>query len=703
MNDVSLSLPWWLAAGILAAAAGAAALLVSTHVYKHVICWKYLFCGWKAVVPLVAALPAALGVFLLILVFAIMDGFVEKTREMTRGTLSDVIVDASLGGLPYYDEFIERLGRVPGVEGATPVIQTFAVCRIAPPGSRLRLVRPCVLIGIRPAEKARMGRFLEYLQRRQDYSAADAGGVLEVPEVMREARREHALPDRPSAIAGTGLVGRPVTKLATDRLPLWIGWRMVCRILAGPAVLALVLVWNGRRRPGSRGWQAVMALLGVLALVLAVWGLGAVVLDPVSGTLPTAAVACLVAVAVSGVWSGRRGWAVSASAVAGLAAYRGLGLVFVFLADEWGERWLGVGRAVTAWVPAASLVGAIIAAHYAGRKGDARQGWRVALSMSGLLALVLVGGGALLEVVCWGKTEPVMWTKVVDEPLLEYGQDLVVGTVPVRASGGFDLEPGGVPKVQYQALTLVDTFKSGYWESDSTHLYVPFEVAQRLAGMEGRPAEGREPAVPARASQVQVRLAPGAEADAVVEAVERAWLDFITARRPEDFVLPVVNTWQTQQRTILGVVEMERNITALMLGAMLIGFGILTALISYVMAYIKSRDVGILKALGAGDAGVGSLFLGYGFVIGLVGTAAGLAAALLMVHYLDPIETYVNQFMGRPVFPRDVYYFDRIPRTLSAAWAAGVGLSVLALSTLASTAGGLLAALKQPVETLRYE
>jgi lipoprotein-releasing system permease protein len=154
---------------------------------------------------------------------------------------------------------------------------------------------------------------------------------------------------------------------------------------------------------------------------------------------------------------------------------------------------------------------------------------------------------------------------------------------------------------------------------------------------------------------------------------------------------------------ILTVVEVERNITALMLGMMFLGFGILIALISYVMAYIKSRDVGILKALGARDAGVGSLFLGYGFIIGLIGTAIGLVGALLMLHYLDPIELWVNSTLGIDVFPREMYYFDHIPRHLSVPWCVGVSLAVLALSTLASMAGGLLAALKQPVEALRYE
>jgi len=154
---------------------------------------------------------------------------------------------------------------------------------------------------------------------------------------------------------------------------------------------------------------------------------------------------------------------------------------------------------------------------------------------------------------------------------------------------------------------------------------------------------------------------------------------------------------------ILTVVEVERNVTALMLGLMFLGFGVLVALISYVMVYIKSRDVGILKALGARDAGVGSLFLGYGFIIGLLSAATGIVAAVLMLHYLDVVELWVNSVLSIDVFPREMYYFDHIPRHLSVPWCIGVGVAVLALSTVASLAGGLLAALKQPVETLRYE
>jgi len=557
--------------GAAALLLGAVAYVLLTPVYKHVVCLRYLFGGWKAVVPLVSALPAALGVFLLILVFAIMDGFVRETREMTRGTLADVIVDGHLGGIAYYDEFARRIEALAGVEAATPIVQTYAVARIKPRYLSVRpLVRPCLLLGIRPAEKAEMGRFHEYLQERRHVPSAE---VLGVPAGIGGAG-----PPRLGCIAGLGLVGAPSMDYTVETVDR----------SAGPRVLA-----------------------GVLA-------------------------------------------AVSAVAALGLASA--------------ARRRRGVG-------------------------------WRVAAGLAGLASLALAATAVLMP----PRPTEIERTQVTDRSLLAYGSDLVISTIPIRATGALDVEAGGVPRVSTRAFVLVDTFKSGYWEADSSHLYVDFEVAQRMAGMDARPAEGDGPGSPARASQIHVKVRHLAHSRDVVAAIEAAWADFVRERPEADLVMLEVNTWETQQRMILTVVEIERNITALMLGLMFVGFGVLIALISYVMAYIKSRDVGILKALGARDAGVGSLFLGYGFIIGLIGTTLGLVGALVMLHYLDPIEIWVNQTLGVDVFPREMYYFEHIPRHISPLWCAAVAGAVLVLATLASMAGGLLAALKQPVETLRYE
>jgi len=569
----------WLAAALLGAgvvALAALAAVLFTPVYKHILCAKYLFGGWKAVVPLISCLPAALGVFLLILVFAIMDGFAEETRKMTRGTLSDVIVDAHMEGLPYYEDLIRRIETLPEVDLATPIIQTYAVARIKPRISSVKpLVRPCQIIGIRPAEKVEMGRFREYLQRQTD-PLYPAQGLLTVPK--HYAQDDGPRP-RPACIPGIGLIGAPMATSMPEMVEAGVGRRVALLAGALAALVVTLFVWRAARRRGYRpGWIVATAVCGAGCLGLAATGI----------VLPT-------------------------------------------------------------------------------------------------------------------HQEEVMREQVVDFPLVGYGERLVVSTIPIRPSGAIAVEAGGLPKVASRAFTVVDRFKSGFWESDSSHFYVEFDVAQEMAGMAGAPAAGDAPAVPARVNQVHVKLAEGADRPAACAAIRQAWRDLVREKDLTRAPRIEVNTWQQQQHMILSVVEIERNVVTLMLGAMFIGFGVLIALISYVMVYIKSRDVGILKALGAHDAGVGSLFLGYGFIIGAIGVAVGLTGALLMLHYLDPIEIWVNQTLDVDVFPREMYYFEHIPRNISPAWCAGVAVAVLVLSTLASAAGGLLAALKQPVETLRYE
>ena len=597
-----LASPWFWPT-ILGGGVGAiaiAALVLLSPVYKHIVCLKYLFSGWKAVVPLISALPAALGVFLLILVFAIMDGFVSETREMTRGTLADVIVDAQLGGMPYYDEFADRIERIEGVEAATPVIQSYVVVRVKPSGEYRfvkPIVRPCLLLGIRPAEKAKMGRFLSYLESWRAVTREGDDEKAKMEQFLKYLRRLHAVDATPEALA---------------------------HLLEVPAE------YRAANQAEQSGVIAGKAVIGI----------------PVTRYVPE-------------------------------------------------DVTIGAGRCVLAWFLAAVATVVFLFIWRAAAHRPGRVGWRVAMGLAGLSAVGLYVA-ALFAPVHPGQ---VMRPEVEDYPLLGRGDDLVVSTIPVRPSGALEMEPGGIPRVSSRVFALVDAFRSKYWEADSSHLYVDFGVAQQMAGMEGSPAEG----VPARASQIQVKVRDPAAAGTVVGCIQRAWEAFQAERPEADLPHVTVNTWETQQRMILTVVEIERNITTLMLGLMFIGFAVLIALISYVVAYIKSRDVGILKAVGASDAGVGSLFLGYGLLIGLLGTAMGLIGALLMLHYLDPIEIWVNQTLNVNIFPREMYYFEHIPRHLSLWWCVGVSGAVLGLATLASMAGGLLAAIRQPVETLRYE
>ena len=89
------------------------------------------------------------------------------------------------------------------------------------------------------------------------------------------------------------------------------------------------------------------------------------------------------------------------------------------------------------------------------------------------------------------------------------------------------------------------------------------------------------------------------------------------------------------------------------------GFGIL-AIFSMIVVE-KTRDIGVMKALGASTAGIRGIFLGYGLLLGAVGSGVGMAGGLLFVRYINEIEKGLSMVTGRRVFDDSIYYFDRDP------------------------------------------
>ncbi len=75
----------------------------------------------------------------------------------------------------------------------------------------------------------------------------------------------------------------------------------------------------------------------------------------------------------------------------------------------------------------------------------------------------------------------------------------------------------------------------------------------------------------------------------------------------------------------------------------------------------KTRDIGVLKALGASTSGVREIFLGYGLSLGLVGSGVGMLGGLLFVWNINEIEDWLSRLTGRKVFDDTIYYFDKIP------------------------------------------
>ena len=269
--------------------------------------------------------------------------------------------------------------------------------------------------------------------------------------------------------------------------------------------------------------------------------------------------------------------------------------------------------------------------------------------------------------------------EVVDLFLCRPGDDV---TVSFPSSGT-------PPKVAHDTFTVVDFYESKMSEYDASFAFVPLEKLQKLRGMID--PESGVGAVTA----IQVKLAPGAD---LVAAREK-----LRARFPTYLFPYHIQTWKDMQGPLLAAVQMETTILNILLFLIICvaGFGILATFFMIVVE--KTRDIGILKSLGASNQGVMSIFLGYGFSLGIVGAIVGMFIGLSFVWNINRIAAWVERITGREVFDPTIYYFQEIPAIISPWTVTWILCGAIVIAVLASVLPAIRAARLHPVEALRYE
>jgi lipoprotein-releasing system permease protein len=194
---------------------------------------------------------------------------------------------------------------------------------------------------------------------------------------------------------------------------------------------------------------------------------------------------------------------------------------------------------------------------------------------------------------------------------------------------------------------------------------------------------------------IQIKLKPGTDINAV--------RDKLQARFPAEEFAYRVQTWRDMQGPLLAAVQMETTLLNILLFLIIAvaGFGILATFFMIVVE--KTKDIGILKALGAPSRGVMSIFLGYGFSLGVVGSGVGMLGGLAFVIYINQIAKLVEFVTGREVFDPTIYYFQEIPTVIDPITIVWVMAGSVLIAVLASVLPAIRAARLHPVEALRYE
>ncbi|MCC3860876.1 lipoprotein-releasing ABC transporter permease subunit [Pseudemcibacter aquimaris] len=275
-----------------------------------------------------------------------------------------------------------------------------------------------------------------------------------------------------------------------------------------------------------------------------------------------------------------------------------------------------------------------------------------------------------------GGNDIIIGKRLAEKYSLEIGSDLTLMSPKGRVTAF-----GTVPRIQQFYVTGI--FEVGEYNYDSSYFFVPLEAAQSYFQYDDQ------------VGGLEVTLTHADMVNVVYPELAARIADMGLAGRVID--------WQELNRAFFNALEIERNAMFIILSLIILVavFNVISTMIMLVKS--KTRDIAVLRTMGASRSSVTRIFFIIGSSIGVIGTFFGVLGGIYLANHLQWVVDLIEAMTGSSVWDAETRFITEIPSKVDPSEVIAVTMVALILSLLATIFPALRAANTDPVKALKYE